>query len=51
MTAITKKCFMVAKTAPEVRANYQVGYHHNNTNTTIVGVTPKYGDVRNYSRG
>jgi putative ABC transport system permease protein len=39
----------VVGVAPEVRAFGQVVYQGNNANTQIVGVTPDYGPVRNYS--
>jgi putative ABC transport system permease protein len=39
----------VAGVAPEVRAFGQAVYQGNNTNTQIVGVTPDYQSVRNYS--
>ena len=39
----------VAAVAPEVQAFGQVVYQGNNVNTPIVGVTPDYGPVRNYT--
>ena len=32
-----------------MRANYQVKYRNQNTNTSVIGVTANYGDVRDYS--
>jgi putative ABC transport system permease protein len=39
----------VAAVAPETNAFGQVVYQGNNLNTRVVGVTPDYGPVRNYS--
>jgi putative ABC transport system permease protein len=39
----------VAGVAPEMNAFGQVVYQGNNVNTRIVGVTPDYGPVRNYT--
>ncbi|HUC01866.1 MAG TPA: ABC transporter permease [Candidatus Paceibacterota bacterium] len=37
----------VAAVAPEVQGRYQVIYKANNTNTTVLGTTPEYLQVRN----
>ena len=40
---------VVTACTAEVRGNYQVKYHNQNTNTSMIGVTANYGDVRDYS--
>ena len=47
--AIPLKCPSVVTTAPQVQQSLQVKYRNQNTNTTIVGVTPNFPGVRNYS--
>jgi len=47
--AIAQKCPAVLKTEPEVSRNAQVKYHDQNTNTTILGTTPDFPSVRNFS--
>jgi putative ABC transport system permease protein len=47
--AIVKKCPSVIKAVPEVRQNMQVKYRNQNTNTTILGTSADYPEVRNYS--
>jgi putative ABC transport system permease protein len=39
----------IAEVAPEQRAFGQVVYRGNNVNSPVVGVTPEYSDVRNYT--
>ncbi len=46
--AIMSKCSSVVEVAPEVSSNAQVKYTNNNTNTSIMGVTPEYLSVRNF---
>jgi ABC-type antimicrobial peptide transport system permease subunit len=47
--AIAEKCPSVVNTAPEVQSNAQVEFRNKNTNTTILGTTPGYLSIRNYS--
>jgi len=46
---IPLKCPSVLKTVPQVQQNLQVKYRNQNTNTTIVGVTPDFPEVRNFT--
>lgn len=46
---IARKCPSVARTAPEVSTGAQVKYRNKNTNTNILGTTPDFLSVRNYS--
>jgi putative ABC transport system permease protein len=39
----------IAEVAPEMRAFGQVVYRGSNVNSPVVGVTPEYSDVRNYT--
>jgi len=47
-TALPQKCSSLLQSAAEVRTNLQVKYGHQNTNTSIIGVTANYGDVRSF---
>jgi len=47
--AIPAKCPSVVTAVPETRQNLQVKYLNQNTNTTILGTTPDYLSVRDYS--
>lgn len=47
--AITSEVSNVAAVAPEVSGRYQVIYKSNNTNTSVMGTTPSYEEVRNTS--
>lgn len=47
--AVAAKCPSVVRTAPETRSNAQVKYEDQNTNTSIMGVTADYPEVRDYS--
>ncbi|MEN6372933.1 MAG: ABC transporter permease [Armatimonadota bacterium] len=46
--AVAEKCSAIAKTAPEASGMAQAEFRNNNTNTTILGTTPDYLDIRNY---
>ncbi|MEN6520677.1 MAG: ABC transporter permease [Armatimonadota bacterium] len=46
--AVVEKCSAIAKVAPEVSGSAQAEFRNNNTNTTILGTTPDYLDIRNY---
>ena len=46
--AISEKCSLVVRTAPEVQSSAQVKFRNQNTNTTILGTTPDYPNIRNY---
>ena len=48
-TAIPRMCPSVLKSTAEVSRNLQVVYRNQNTSTTVMGTTPAYLDVRNYS--
>lgn len=45
--AIVENVPNVANIAPEFSQRYQIVYKASNTNTTVVGVTPEYPEVRN----
>ena len=45
--AIYEKCPAVLRTAPEVQSNAQVKFRNKNTNTTILGTTTEYLNIRN----
>lgn len=47
--SILERCPSVEMVAPETGGNAQVKYRNQNTNTTILGSTPEYLSVRNYS--
>ncbi|MCS7253950.1 MAG: ABC transporter permease [Armatimonadota bacterium] len=47
--AILRKCSMVVRVSPEVRRAMPVRYGNRNTFTTVVGVTPDYLTVANWS--
>lgn len=45
--AIVENVPNVANIAPEFSQRYQIVYKASNTNTTVIGVTPEYPEVRN----
>jgi len=47
--AIVEACPSVKAVAPEAQTSAQVKYQDQNSNTTIVGTTPEYLDIRNYA--
>ncbi|HEY3378575.1 MAG TPA: ABC transporter permease [Armatimonadota bacterium] len=47
--AIPTSCPSVQATEPEVQRNAQIKYKNQNTNTTVLGTTPDYLSVRNYT--
>jgi putative ABC transport system permease protein len=46
--AIAAKCPSVQAVAPEVQTSAQAKHGNQNTNTTILGTTPEYLDIRNF---
>ena len=49
MANIPKMCPSVLKSTAEVSRNLQIVYRNQNTSTTIMGTTPDYLEVRNYT--
>ena len=46
--AIANECSTVKAVAPEVSSNSQVKYLNQNVNTSILGTSPEYLDIRNF---